>query len=204
MFGQKDIENLFLKRSGVIYDTTNKKKNLPPEFTEFILVLHGILLLTHHPVSTDDTVLSTSWTSAMDHLQMFLMNDGTTEDVQAAGRVLVAHCNNCNDKPLKVTARKEFFVTKDNNKVTSKLVTLATLPQLRMLRTYTNCVPITPLKIGWETQCCMAGRRFKENSTAFIHPQASTRVPDGDKAAKLPDQQMRNNKYLCVREDDFC
>ena len=36
MFGQTDIENLFLKRSGVIYDTTNKKKNLPPEFTEFI------------------------------------------------------------------------------------------------------------------------------------------------------------------------
>ena len=64
MFGQTDIENLFLKRSGVIYDTTNKKKNLPPEFAEFILVLHGILLLTHHRVSTDDTVFSTNWTSA--------------------------------------------------------------------------------------------------------------------------------------------
>ena len=183
MFGQTDIENLFLKRSGVIYDTTNKKKNLPPEFTEFILVLHGILLLTRHPVSTDDTVFSTNWTSAMDHLQMFLMNDGTTEDVQAAGRVLVARRYNCNDKPLNVSARKELYVTRGNNKVNSKLVTLATLPQLRMLQTYTNCVPITPLKIGWETQCCMAGRRFKENSTAFIHPQASTRVPDGDKAA---------------------
>ena len=128
MFGQTDIENLFLKRSGVIYDTANKKKNLPPEFTEFILVLHGILLLTHHPVSADDTVFSTSWTSAMDHLQMFLMNDGTTEDVQAAGRVLVAHRNNRNDKRLNVTAQKEFFVTKGNNKVTSKLVTLAILP----------------------------------------------------------------------------
>ena len=31
MFGQTDIENLFLKRSGVIYYTTNKKKSLPPE-----------------------------------------------------------------------------------------------------------------------------------------------------------------------------
>ena len=122
MFGQTDIENLFLKRSGVIYDTTNKK-NLPPEFTEFILILHGILLPTHHPVSTDDTVFSTNWTSAMDHLQMFLMNDGTTEDVQAAGRVLVAHRYNCNDKPLNVSGRKELYVTKGNNKVTSKLVT---------------------------------------------------------------------------------
>ena len=69
-------------------------------------------------------------------------------------------------------------------------------------------ISITPLnlKIGWETQCCMAGRRFKENSAAFIHPQASTRVPDGDKAAQLPDQQMCNNnyKYPCVREDHFC
>ena len=36
----------------------------------------------------------------------------------------------------------------------------------------------------------MAGRRYKEKSTAFIHPQASTRVPDGDKAAQLPDQQI--------------
>ena len=203
MFGQTDIENLFLKRSVVIYDTTNKKKNLPPEFTEFILVLHGILLLKHHPVSTDDTVFSTNWTSAMDHLQMFLMNDGTTEDVQAAGRVLVAHRYNCNDKPLNVSARKELYVSKVNNKITSKLVTLATIPQLKMLRTYTNCVPITPPKIGWETQCCMARRRFKENSTAFIHPQACTRAPDGDKAAQLPDQQMRN-KCPCVREDDFC
>ena len=135
---------------------------------------------------------------------MFLVNDGTTEDVQAAGRVLVAHRYNCDDKPLNVSARKELYVTKGNNKVTSKLVTLATLPQLKMLRTYSNCVPITPLKIGSETQCCMAGRRFKENSTAFIHPQASTRVPDGDKAAQLSDQQMRNNKCPCTREDDFC
>ena len=204
MFGQTDIESVFLKRSGVIYDTTNKKKNLPPEFTEFILVLHGILLLTRHPASTDDTVFSTNWTSAMDHLQMFLMNDGTTEDVQAAGRILVAHRYNCNDKPLNVSARKELYVTKGNNKVNSKLVTLATLPQLKMLRTYTNCVPITPLKTGWETKCCMAGRRFKENSTAFIYPQASTRFPDGDKAAQLPNQQMHYNKCPCVREDDFC
>ena len=140
----------------------------------------------------------------MDHLQMFLMNDGTTEDAHAADRVLVAHRYNCNDKPLNVSARKELYLTKGNNKVSSQLVTLATLPQLKVLRTYSNCVPITPLKIGWEAQCCMAGRRFKENSTAFIHPQTSTRVPDGDKAAQLPDQQMRNNKCPCVREDYFC
>ena len=111
MFGQTNIENLFLKRSGVIYDTTNKKKNLPLEFTEFILVLHGILLLTHHPVFTNDTVFSTNWTSVTDHLQMFLMNDGATEDIQAAGLVLVAHHYNCNDKPLNVSARKELDVT---------------------------------------------------------------------------------------------
>ena len=168
------------------------------------MVLHGLLFLTNHPVSTDDTVFSTNWTSVTDHLQMFLMNDGTTEDVRAAGRVLVAHRYNCNDKPLNVSARKELYVTKDNNKVTSKLVTLATLPQLKMLQNYTNFVPITPLKIGWETQCCIAGRRFKENPTPFVHPQARNRVPDGDKAALLPDQQMRNNKCPCVREEDFC
>ena len=117
---------------------------------------------------------------------MFLMNDGTTEDVRAVGQVLVAHRYNCNDKPLNVSARKELYVTKGNNKVTSKLVTLATLPQLKMLRAYTHRVPITPLKIGWETQCCMAGRRFKENSTSFVHPQASARVPDGDKLYNCP------------------
>ena len=176
MFGQIDIENLFLQRSGVIYDTTNKKKNLPVEFTEFILVLHGILLLTHHLVSTNDTVFSRNWTSVTELLQMFMKNDGTSEDVQAAGRVLAVHRYNYNDKPLiNVSARKKLYVTKGNNKVTSKLVSLATLPQLKMLRTYTHCVPITPLKIGWETQCCMAGRRFKKNSNLFVHPQASTR-----------------------------
>ena len=42
-----------------------------------------------------------------------------------------------------------------------------------MLRTYTHCVPITPLKIGWVTQCCMAGRRFKENSVPFLTPLKS-------------------------------
>ena len=71
----------------------------------------------------------------MDHLQMFLMNDSTSEGVQAAGRVLVAHRYNWNDKLLNVSVRKELYVTKGNNKVTSKLVTLATLPQLKMLRT---------------------------------------------------------------------
>ena len=110
VFGQTDIENLFLKRSGMIYDTTNKKKNLPLEFTEFILVLHGILLLTHHLVSTNDIVFSTNWTSVTEHLQMFLKDDGTTEDVQAASRVLVAHRYNCNDKPLntRITTRLTF------------------------------------------------------------------------------------------------
>ena len=107
---------------------------------------------------------------------MFLKKDGKTEDVQADGRVLAVHRYNCNDKPfINVSTRKELYVTKDNNKVTSKLVSLATLPQLKMLRTYTHCVPITPLKIGWEAQCCMAGRRFKNNSTLFVYPQASTR-----------------------------
>ena len=48
------------------------------------------------------------------------MNDGTNEDVQAAGRVLIAHRYNCDDKPLNVSARKELYVTKGNNKVTSK------------------------------------------------------------------------------------
>ena len=168
------------------------------------MVLHGILLLTHHPVSTNDTVFSTNWTSVADHLQMFLMNDDTTVDVQATGRVLVAHSYNCNDKPLNLSARKELYVTKENNKVTGILVILATLPQLKMLRTYTHCVPITPLMIGWETQCCMAGRRFKENSTSFVLPQACTRVPDRDKSVQLPDQQMRNNKCPCAREEAFC
>ena len=36
MFGQPETENLFLKRSDVIYDTTDNK-NLSPEIAEFIL-----------------------------------------------------------------------------------------------------------------------------------------------------------------------
>ena len=79
MFGQIDIESLFLKRSGVIYDTTNKKKNLPPELTEFILVLHWVLLLTYHPVSTDvQYKLDICDGSSTD----VLMNDGTNEQMR--------------------------------------------------------------------------------------------------------------------------
>ena len=44
MFGQPETENLFLNRSDVIYDTTDKK-NLPPEMVEFILVRHIIQFL---------------------------------------------------------------------------------------------------------------------------------------------------------------
>ena len=131
------------------------------------------------------------------------MNDGTTEDVQAAGRALVAHRYNCNDKPLNVSARKELYVTKGNNKVTSKAGNLGYSSPTKDATNLHQLCAYHAIK-DWETQCCMAGRRFKENSTAFIHPQASTRVPDGGKAAQLPDQQMRNNKYLCIREDDFC
>ena len=35
----------------------------------------------------------------MDHLQMFVKNDGTNENIQAADRVLVAHRYNCSDSP---------------------------------------------------------------------------------------------------------
>ena len=38
----------------------------------------------------------------MDHLQMFVKNDGTNEDIHAADRVLVVHRYNCNDNPLNV------------------------------------------------------------------------------------------------------
>ena len=37
MFGQPETGNLFLKRSYVIYDNTDKK-NPPPEITKFIQV----------------------------------------------------------------------------------------------------------------------------------------------------------------------
>ena len=46
-----------------------------------------------------------------DHLQMFPKNDGATEDIKAAGPVLVAHRYNCNDRPLNVSLRKELYVT---------------------------------------------------------------------------------------------
>ena len=169
MFRQTDIDNLFLKRSGVIYDTTNKKKSLPPEFTEFILVLHGILLLTHHPVSTDDTVFSTNWTSAMDHLQMFLMNDGPTEDVQAASRVLVAHRYNCIDKPLNVSAQKELYVTKGNNKVTSKLVTLATLPPTKDATNLHQLCAYRAIKV-WMGNPVLYGWKEVQGELYRIHP----------------------------------
>ena len=35
----------------------------------------------------------------IDHLQMFVKNEGTNEGIQAADRVLVAHRNNCSDNP---------------------------------------------------------------------------------------------------------
>ena len=35
----------------------------------------------------------------IDHLQMFVKNDDTNEDIQAADRVLVAHRYNCSDNP---------------------------------------------------------------------------------------------------------
>ena len=51
-------------------------------------------------------VFSTNWTSVMDHLQMFVKNDGTNEDIHAADRVLVVHRYNCNDNPLNVVPKK--------------------------------------------------------------------------------------------------
>ena len=42
----------------------------------------------------------------MDHLQMFVKNDGTNEDIDAADRVLVAQRYNCNDNPLNVGQKK--------------------------------------------------------------------------------------------------
>ena len=47
MFGQPETENLFLKRSDVIYDTTDNK-NPSPEIAEFLLA----------DVSSDDTLCS--------------------------------------------------------------------------------------------------------------------------------------------------
>ena len=44
----------------------------------------------------------------MDHLQMFVKNAGTNDDIHAADRVLVVHRYNCNDNPLKV-APKELY-----------------------------------------------------------------------------------------------
>ena len=38
----------------------------------------------------------------MDHLQIFVKNDVTNEDIHAADRVLVAHRYNCSDIPLNV------------------------------------------------------------------------------------------------------
>ena len=61
-------------------------------------------------------VFSTNWTSVIDHLQMFVKNDGTNEDIQAADRVLVAHRYNCSDNPLNM-ARKKLYV----NSATTRL-----------------------------------------------------------------------------------
>ena len=41
----------------------------------------------------------------MDHLQMFVKNDGTNEDIHAADKILVAHRYNYSDNPLNM-ARK--------------------------------------------------------------------------------------------------
>ena len=52
----------------------------------------------------------------MDHLQMFVKNDGTNEDIQAADRVLVAQRYNCNDNPLNV-GRKKLYKNSASTKI---------------------------------------------------------------------------------------
>ena len=52
----------------------------------------------------------------IDHLQMFVKNDGTNEDMQAADRALVAHRYNCSDNLL-IMARKKLYV----NSATTRL-----------------------------------------------------------------------------------
>ena len=52
----------------------------------------------------------------INHLQMFVKNDGTNEDIQAADRVLVAHRCNCSDNLLNM-ARKKLYV----NSATTRL-----------------------------------------------------------------------------------
>ena len=52
----------------------------------------------------------------IDDLQMFVKNDGTNEDIQAADRVLVAHRYNCSDNPINM-ARKKLYV----NRATTRL-----------------------------------------------------------------------------------
>ena len=42
----------------------------------------------------------------MDHMQMFVKNDGTNEDIHEADWVLVVYRYNCNDNPLNVAPKK--------------------------------------------------------------------------------------------------
>lgn len=157
---QNITKNLFLKRSGVVYDIEATKNALPPEIAKYILVLHGLFGCdTTSGFYRRHSVFSTSWVKMTGHLETFLSNSSTKPQIQEAGQVLVAH--RYNTKPPLNAARKKLYEKKAGDKKTFKQVNLATLPptedacNLHSLRAYHqiqewlgNSLP--PLEYGWK------------------------------------------------------
>lgn len=113
---------------------------MPAEVADYILVLHGLFGCdTTDQDFTDDTVYSAPNEKIYtEHLDVFVKNDSSKEEIEAAGQALIAHRYNCK-LPLN-TARTVLY----NSKCTTakKKVNLASLPptedaaKLHSLRAY--------------------------------------------------------------------
>ena len=204
---QQSTENLFVRRSGLIYDIHETKKNLPPEISEYILVLHGLFGCdTTSGFYRRHSIFSTNWTPVTDHLQVFLNAQSTKEQIQAAGQSLVAHRYNCKT-PLNL-ARNKLYRQKCSNRQTMKQVNLATLPptedacNLHSLRAFHqiqewmgNALP--PLEYGWQ--------KIGDE----LHPIPLTQDPAPKSLLDIRQCGCRKNKCInnqcsCRKEGEYC
>ena len=204
---QPSTENLFVKRSGLIYDIEKTKKNMPPEVAKYLLVLHGLFGCdTTSGFYRRHSIFSTNWGPVTDQLQVFIEPDSTKEQIETAGQCLVAHRYKCTI-PLNL-ARKKLYSKKCSNRNTKKEVNLASLPptedacNLHSLRAYHqiqewrgNALP--PLDYGWT----MIGDE--------LHPLPTTQDPAPKSLIDIPQcgcskSKCSNNQCRCRSKNEYC
>ena len=204
---QPNTENLFVKRSGLIYDINKTKKNMPPELAQYILVLHGLFGSdTTSGFYKRHSIFSTNWAHLTGQLQVFLDTNSTKEQIQAAGQALVAHRYKCKT-PLNL-ARNKLYREKCSKKTTKKEVNLATLPptedacNLHSLRAYRQIQEwmghvLPPLEFGWQ----MINGEY--------HPLPTTQDPAPKSLIDIPQcgcakSKCSNKQCHCKAKGIFC